>query len=189
MTHPRSDYSANKLDRPPGESTVDFRGARHAEELRALGQALEAHGRFVSLEIEVQGSGYWVRAELDENSETEQSLANTIKRTFRSLIQSDPRIIELYYSAEEIQELIQNGQAQRWDSNVAPDHHNLSQVLRTVGAYIDQLGQTTLIGIFVKGRRITMRYSEIKESTQDIELFYNKSVSMYLHRTTRLNPL
>ena len=127
MIYPRMDYSANKLDEAPGESEVDFTNTRYAEELRALGQALEAQGRFVSVEIEVQGGGYWVRAEVDESSEAEPSFGTILKRTFRSLIQSDSRIIEVRYGAEEIQELIQNGQARRW---IRTRHRTISACLK-----------------------------------------------------------
>jgi hypothetical protein len=189
MIYPRVDHSATNLAESAGESDVDLTSSRYAEELRAVGQALEAQGRFASVEIEVQGSGYWVRAEVDESSKAEASFGTILKRTFRSLVQSDPRTIELRYSAEEIQQLVQNGQARRRGSNAAPDPFSLSQILRTAGAYIDGLGQTTLIGVVVKDRWITIRCSQIKESTQDIEFFYNYSVKMYLRRKNRSAPM
>jgi hypothetical protein len=185
MIYPRVDHSATNLAEPAGESDVNLTSTRYAEELRALGQALEAQSRFVSVEIEVQDSGYWVRAEVDDSKEAGESFGTILKRTFRSLVQSDSRTIELRYSAEEIQKLVQNGQARRRGTNAAPDPFSLSQILRMAGAYVDELGQTTLIGVVVKDRWITLRYSEIKESKQDIQFFYNYSVKMYLRRKNR----
>jgi hypothetical protein len=177
------------LNERAGESDVDLTSTRYAEELRAVGQALEAQGRFVSVEIEAQGSGYWVRAEADESAEAEESFGSVLKRTFRSLVQSDSRTIELHYGAEEIQKLVQDGKARRRGTNAAPDFFSLSQTLRMAGTYIDGLGLTTLIGVVVRDRGITIRYSQIKESKQDIQVFYDYSVKMYLHRKTRSAPM
>jgi len=177
------------LNERGGESDVDLTGTRYAEELRAVGQALEAQGRFVSVEIEAQGSGYWVRAEVDESEEAEESFGSILKRTFRSLVQSDSRTIELRYSAEEIQKLVQDGQARRRGTNAAPDFFSLSQTLRMAGAYIDGLGLTTLIGVLVKDGGITIRYSQIKESKHDIQVFYDYSVKKYLRRKNSSVPL
>lgn len=177
------------LNERAGESDVDLTSTRYAEELRAVGQALEAQGRFVSVEIQARGSGYWVRAEVDESAEAEESFGSILKRTFRSLVQSDSRTIELHYSAEEIQKLVQDGKARRRGTNAAPDFFSLSQTLRMAGTYIDGLGLTTLIGVVVKDRGITIRYSQIKESKQDIQVFYDYSVKLYLHRKTRSAPM
>lgn len=189
MIYPCADHSATHLAESVGESDVDLTSTRYAEELRAVGQALEAQGRFVSVEIEVQGSGYWVRAELEESKEAGESFSAILKRTFQSLVQTASRTIELRYSAEEIQKLAQNGQARRQGTNAVPDHHSLSQILRLAGAYIDELSQAALIGVVVKDGWFTIRYSEIKELKQDIQIIYNNSIKKYLHRKYRGEPL
>ena len=61
MIYPRADHSATDLAESAGESDADLTNTRYAEELRAVGQALEAQSRFFSVEIEVHDSGYWCR--------------------------------------------------------------------------------------------------------------------------------
>jgi hypothetical protein len=193
MNYPRVDNSGTNLTEPAGESDLDLTSIRYAEELRAVGQALEAQSRFVSVEIEAQGSGYWVRAAVEESKNADKSFGAVLKRIFRSLVQSDKQTtsptIELRYSAEETKKLVQNGQVRRHDTNAAPDPFSLSHTLRTAGAYIDGLGQATLIGLAVKDCWITIRYKnasgQIKELKQDIQFFYDYWVKMYLRRKNR----
>jgi len=197
MNYPRVDNSATNLAEPAGESDLDLPSTRYAEELRAVGQALEAQSRFVSVEIEAQGNGYWVRAAVDESKKPGESFGAILKRTFRSLVQSDKhttsQTIELRYGAEEIQKLVQNGQARRHDTNAAPDPFTLCHILRIAGAYIDGSGQATLIGLAVKDCWITIRYKnasgQIKELKQDIQFFYDYWVKMYLRRKNRSAPM
>jgi len=196
MIYHHVENSATNLDEPAGEGVFDLISTRYTEELRAVGQALEAQS-FVSIEIEAQGSGYWARAELDERKKAGESFGAILKRAFRSRVQSDKQrtsgIIELRYSAEEIQKLIQNGQARRRDTSAALDPFSLSHILRTAGTYIDGLGQTTLIGITVRDPWIIVHYmnasGQIKELKQDIEFFYNAWVKFYLRRKNRPAPM
>ena len=164
MNYPRVDNSATNLAEPAGESDLDLPSTRYAEELRAVGQALEAQSRFVSVEIEAQGNGYWVRAAVDESKKPGESFGAILKRTFRSLVQSDKhttsQTIELRYGAEEIQKLVQNGLAQRHDASATPDPFSLSHILRMAGAYVDGLDQATLIRATLEDRWITIRYKD-----------------------------
>jgi hypothetical protein len=197
MNYPLVDNSATNAAEPAGERDLDLAGTRYAEELRAVGQALEAQSRFVSAEIEAQGNGYWVRAAVEESKNAGESFAAILKRTFRSLVQSDKHTIsptiELRYSAEETEKLVHDGQARRHDTNAAPDPFSLSHTLRTAGAYVDGLGQATLIGIAVKDCEITIRYQnasgQIKELKQEIQFFYDYWVKMYLRRKNRSAPM
>ena len=196
MIYHHVENSATNLDEPAGEGVFDLISTRYTEELRAVGQALEAQS-FVSVEIEAQSSGYRARAELDERKKAAESFGAILKRAFRSRVQSDKQrtlgIIELRYSAEEIQKLIQNGQARRRDTSAALDPFSLSHILRTAGTYIDGLDQTTLIGITVRDPWIIVHYmnasGQIKELKQDIEFFYNAWVKFYLRRKNRPAPM
>jgi len=163
MNYPPVDNSATNLAEPPGEGDLDLTSTRHAEELRAIGQALETQ-RFISVQVEAQDSGYWVRAEVDNSRNAGESFGAILKRTFRSLVQSDEQpsseTIELRYSAEEIQKLVQNGLAQRHDASATPDPFSLSHILRMAGAYVDGLDQATLIRATLEDRWITIRYKD-----------------------------
>lgn len=116
------------------------------------------------MQVEAQDSGYWVRAEVDNSRNAGESFGAILKRTFRSLVQSDEQpsseTIELRYSAEEIQKLVQNGLAQRHDASATPDPFSLSHILRMAGAYVDGLDQATLIRATLEDRWITIRYKD-----------------------------
>jgi hypothetical protein len=197
MIYHRLKNSATNLDEPAGESVFDLTSTRYTEELRTLGQALEAQS-IVSVEIEAQGRGYRARAELDERKKARGSFGAILKRAFRSLVQGDKqttsRITELCYSAEEIQKLVQNGQARRRDTSAVLDPFSLPHILRTVGTYIDGLGQTTLIRITVKDRGIIIVHyknasGQIEELKQDMEFFYCAWIKFYLRRKNRSRPM
>ena len=157
------DYGTNP-DEPAGTSDVDLITLRYAEELRAVGQALQEQG-FVSIDLEVEGDGYRVRAQTDRSKKADSSFAAIVKQfrlSIDSLLQTKeqatPRSVELRYGAEEIQELIQEGVARRFDTHAVPEHFSLSNSLRQTGAYVDRLDHATLVRVVVKGRWITIRY-------------------------------
>ena len=190
---------ATKLDERVEESDVAFRSARYADKLRAVGQALEAQ-RFISVELEVEGDGYRVRAEVDQSKKADSSFGAIVKHFLLSLgsllqttKQPTDRAIELSYGAEEIQKLIQEGAARRLDTHAAPNPFSLSHILRQTGAYLDGLDHATLVRAAVKDGWITIHYKNssgrLKELKQDIQFFYDYWVKMYLHRSDRLAPM
>jgi hypothetical protein len=198
MEHGRAANSVTKLDEPADRSVVDLTTLRYAEELRAVGHALEAK-KFISVELEAEADGYRVRAEVDPSKKA-SSLGAIVKQfllNFASLLQTEKpppaRAIELRYGAEEIQKLIQEGLARRLDTHAVPDPYGLSNILRQTGAYLDSLDHATLVSVVVKGRWITIRYKngsgQIKEVKQDVQFFYGYWVKMYLRRSDRSAPM
>jgi hypothetical protein len=199
MDYNRANNNAIKFDEPTGTSVIDLIPLRYAEELRAVGQALEAQ-RFISVELEVEGDGYRVRAEIDQNKKADWSFGAIVKQfllRFGSLLQTKKqptgRVIELRYGTEEIQKLIQEGAARRLDTHAVPDPFSLSHILRQTGAYLDSLDPATLVRVAVKGGWITIHYKngsgQLKEFKQDIQFFYGYWVKMYLHRSDRAAPM
>ena len=167
----------------------------HAEELRALGQLLEMR-EFAFVALEATESGYKIEAQVDERKQTVHSLGAIVKRFFsnvgsfhRNNRQSTTRKIELRYNAQEIEQLIQDGIARRQPTNTTPDPFSLSNILRSVGAYLDGFHHATLIHVAVEDRWITVRYRQgsgsVKELKQDIQFYYDYWVKMYLHRSER----
>ena len=191
--------SATKLDERVEETDITLRDACYAEELRAIGNALEARG-VISVEVAVEGDDYRVRAEIDQSKKADSSFGASVKQfllRFGSLLrtkkQPTARAIELRYGAEEIQKLIQDGVARRLDSHAVPDPFSLSQILRQTGAYLDGLYPATLVRFVLRDRWITIHYKDgsgqLKELKQDIQFFYDYWVKMYLRRSDRPAPM
>jgi hypothetical protein len=62
--------------------------------------------------------------------------------------------------------------------------------LRGVGAFLDYRPETTLTGISVEDRWVTVRYKtaegHIEQAKQDVAYFYNYWVKIYLRRSHNL---
>ncbi len=181
----------------PAES--DSALVSYAEELRAVGQALEPQ-KFASVELEVEGDGYRICAEVDQSEKDDSSLAAILKNVLRSfapfprksVTPTRASLVELRYGPAEIQKIIQQGITRRLDIHALPDHFSLSHILRQAGAYLDGLHHATLVGVALEGRWITVRYKDsrgqLKELKQDLQFFYDYWVKMYLRRSGRTAP-
>ena len=70
-----------------------------------------------------------------------------------------------------------------------PDPQALSQILRSAGAYLDTRKGSSLIGIMMRERDMTIRFEttsrRLEEMRQDIDYFYDYWVKMYLRRNKR----
>jgi hypothetical protein len=199
MDYGRAKNNGANPDEPASASDVGLITLRYAEELRAVGQALQEQG-FISIDLEVEGDGYLVRAERDRSKKTDSSFAAIVKQfllSFGASLQTKeratPRAVELRYGTEEIQKLIQEGIARRLDTRAVPDHFSLPNILRQTGAYVDSLDHATLVRVVVNGSCITIRYKDgsgqLKNFKQDIQFFYDYWVKMYLHRSNRPEPM
>jgi hypothetical protein len=137
---------------------------------------------FEDFDVESQEDSFFVRGIVRSAQQQRQSLLQAMLRKSRN---RDARFIELRYTAEDVQRLEQEGQSRRRDSNGMPDFYNLSQILRTVGAYVDSK-HTRMRKLYKRGMKLTLEY-ETAEGLPNIEehtvsSFYNFFVHMYLHR-------
>jgi hypothetical protein len=99
-------------------------------DLRAIGQALELRGITV-FEIKNQPGRYVVRGTPDKPS----SLIASMRRWARKDEGDSAGTIN--YSAQEIEEIERQGKKKRVKSDRLPDFYNLSNTLRTLGAYLN----------------------------------------------------
>ena len=117
-----------------------------AQLLRPVGQILEPM-QLESFSLRIEAEGIAVRAEKREEKHTappEVSL-RVVWQTFRRK-KSDPAsepqpssgVLELHYSSDEITRADTEGQSRRNAAGGTPEAHNLSQILRAVGGYVDQ---------------------------------------------------
>lgn len=167
----------------------------YARELRAVGQALESRHVY-SLDLELEGGLYVVRGKVTASRYAESSFSAFIQDLISgvgSALTGSPRRamyeIDLSYKPQEIADLDSKGRAQRRNANQNPDPYSLAQKLRGVGSFLDYRPETTLAGVSVEDRWVTVRYvtgeGRIEEAKQDVTYFYNYWIKMYLRRSQR----
>ena len=194
----------NKMKLPPEpefEQRIENSALSHkntyARELRAVGQALEAQHVF-SLDLELKGGHYVVRGKVTAADYAQSSFSGFIQ-DFVSGVGSaltggrrrSDYEIDLAYHPEDVDKLDAKGRAHRRDGEHNPDPYGLAQKLRGVGSFLDYRPETTLTGLSVEDRWVTVRYrtaeGRIEQAKQDVTYFYNYWVKMYLRRSLRPN--
>jgi hypothetical protein len=166
----------------------------YAQELRAIGQALEAR-TLVALDLERLGDIYVARGTIGRKGRAGFPLLDSLRDAISSALhhqdggQKAGGGLEMRFSSEQIHALELQGRARRRDSNQTPDAHSLSQMLRGAGAYLDARHRISLVGVNFRDRWLTLRYKtadgRLEQAVQDIEFFYNLWVKMYLQRSNR----
>jgi hypothetical protein len=167
----------------------------YARELRAVGQALEARHLF-SLDLELADGLYIVRGKITASKYAESSFSAFLKdqlAAIGSVLRGKRRPaiyeIDLRYKPQDVEELDSKGRVRRRNAERIPDPYSLSQKLRGVGSFLDYRPETTLAGISVEDRWVTVRYrtaeGRIEQAKQDVAYFYDYWVKMYLRRTGR----
>jgi hypothetical protein len=176
----------------------------YAQPLRAIGQALEALS-LQSFELEPRGGDFYVRGTLARtNSElsSEGVTPDQLGVIWGKVpdFKSEERIpqapqsasvltsIELHYTTKDVDRLEQEGRLRRGESQRLPDVLSLSQVLRCVGAYLNQK-RARLLKLRREGESVSVEYettlgSQLKETLVTAEL-YDIWVRMYLQRAER----
>ena len=101
----------------------------YEQDLRAIGQALETRGITV-FEIKNQPGHYAVRGTADNPS----SVIAGIRRWLRGS-ETDPSGT-IHYTGQEIDAIERQGKKKRSKPGRLPDFYNLSNTLRTLGAYL-----------------------------------------------------
>jgi len=178
---------------PDPKPASEVEAFSYAKELRALGQALEKQN-FSSVDLEIEEGIYVVRGKATASREARSSFS----RFIRDLIcganshltnKNGMHDMDLRYSPEEIERFESAGQAKRIASNKMPDPYSLSQILRGAGSFLDHRKETSLVGITIKDRWVTVRYEtaegRLEQAKQDLFYFYDYWVKMYLRRSSR----
>jgi hypothetical protein len=105
---------------------------QYAEELRAIGQALAAKG-VAGFELYRLPAGYFVK-DLRENT---PSSATKMWNWLRGQRYSNVEFVTYGFELIDVEELSKNGKARRSTSGLVPQFREPSNILRTIGAYID----------------------------------------------------
>jgi hypothetical protein len=164
--------------------------------LRPVGQMLEAL-QVESLSLRVEEAGVSVRAQKRPERQTAErnlSLHVTWQIFRRKKSEAAPQpqpssgVLDLHYSHDDIMRMDSQAQAQRTGTGGSPEAHTLSQILRAVGAFVDQK-QGRLLGVSIEGQDITIEYeSALKKALTEkftVPSLYDYWVKMYLRRRER----
>ena len=94
----------------------------------------------------------------------------------------------MHYTHDDIARMDNEGQSKRTGAPGSPEAHTLSQILRAVGAFVDQK-QGRLLGVSKEGQDISIEYeSALKHDLVEkftIASLYDYWVKMYLRRRDR----
>ncbi len=176
----------------------------YAQPLRAIGQALETLN-LTSFEIEPVGEDFYVKGilvaahpELSEDSISREKL-NAVWGKLPKTERANPDLdetkvapvltpIELQYTRKDVDRLEQEGQAKRSDPHRVPDTSSLSQILRCVGAYLNQKA-ARLVKIARNAEAVSVEYEtslgSIHKETLEVSQMYDLWVRMYMQRAER----
>jgi hypothetical protein len=173
----------------------------YAQPLRAIGQALEVLN-IQNFEMEPVGDDFFVSGQMPvdllnnpSNAEKLRTIWGTLSSTGDGLDEKDGRRdlamlsrIELFYTALDVERLEKEGRSRRGNSSQTVDAASLSQVLRCIGAYLNQK-RARLCKIMRQIDCLIIEYetslgSRIKE-TLTVKDLYDLWVRMYMQRSER----
>jgi hypothetical protein len=175
----------------------------YAQLLRAIGQALEVL-KFGSFEMEFVGGDFLVYGSADTS--TEQEEARRIRERLRKFVWEAlpgetaseaeielamsrwPAKLHLRYTPKDMDRLEETGKAKRHTDSGVPDIANLSQLLRTIGAYIEKK-RVRLVRISRYGESLAIEYDhangERRTETVSAGSLYEFWAELYLQRAGR----
>ncbi len=164
--------------------------------LRPIGEALEPL-QIESFSLRIENEEILISAQKREERHPPpvDSTIHSVWDIFRrKKVEAPPtprpslRTLEIRYSYDDIARMDTEGASKRIATGEKPDPHALSQILRAVGAFVDQK-QGRLLGVTMEGHDIAIDYeSALKQKTtakHTVASLYDYWVKMYLHRRER----
>lgn len=163
--------------------------------LRPVGQMLEPL-QIESFSLKVEDGGVAVFADKRETRQPAQNVSLKVSwqifRRKKAETEPEPQpssgSLEIHYSHDDIARMETEGQGKRTGAPGSPEAHTLSQILRAVGAFVDQK-QGRLLSVAKDGQDITIEYeSALKRASTEkftVASLYDYWVKMYLRRRER----
>ena len=176
----------------------------YAQPLRAIGQALETLN-LRSFELEPLEEGFYVRGIL-ANAPPELSADRVTAEKLKAIwgifsADGKERVpqgataapvlspIELQYTPKDVDRLEEQGRAKRVDPHRTPDAASLSQILRSIGAYVTQK-PARLLRLSRDEDSLSIEYrtslGSVLRETLAVGELYDIWVRMYLQRAERI---
>jgi hypothetical protein len=177
------------------------RPSEYAQLLRAIGQALEVL-EFGTFTMEFTGRDFLVRGSAVTSAEQEEARAireRVIRFVWEALpgerapeaeiefaMSTWPAKLNLRYTAKDMDRLERQGKAKRQNVAGVPDVASLSQLLRTIGAYVEEK-QARLVKIARYGESLAIQYDTVdgerREEMVSAASLYEFWVQLYLQRS------
>jgi hypothetical protein len=165
--------------------------------LRSVGQMLEPLN-VESFALRVDSGRVSVRANRRVERQTQPSPDLSLRVVWQALRPKKPDaldepkpssgVVELTYSHDDIARIDNEGKSKQNESGSKPDAHALSQILRAVGAYVDQK-QGSLMAVTKDGQDIKIEYhlpsNQKLTETFTVSSLYDFWIKMYLRRRDR----
>ena len=165
--------------------------------LRPIGGALEPL-QIESFRLRIENQEILISAQKREERHppavdtTVQSVWDIFRRKNKIVAPPTPspalRTLEIRYSYDDIARMNTEGASKRVAAGEKPDPHALSQILRAVGAFVDQK-QGRLLGVTMEDHDFAIEYeSALKQKTTEkhtVASLYDYWVKMYLRRRDR----
>jgi hypothetical protein len=174
----------------------------YAQLLRAIGQALEVL-QFGTFAMEFAGQDFLVRGSAATSTEQEAARAireKVIRFVWEAIpgeraseaeidfaMSTWPTRLNLHYTVKDMNRLEQEGKARRQNVTGVPDIASLSQLLRTIGAYVEEK-KARLVKIARYEEALVIQYETVdgdsREETVSAASLYAFWVKLYLHRSS-----
>ena len=162
----------------------------YSRQLRPLGQQLEAFG-IELFTLRVEDDGYVVTGK--KRYQPQENPEHGLWQRFRGApksSQAQPAFdaIDLRFSIEDLTRLESEGEKKRNAAGGISEAHSLSQMLRVIGAFVEQK-QGRLLGVTKEGQDIAIEYeSALHRRVAEkftVSNLYDYWVKMYLRRSAR----
>jgi hypothetical protein len=127
---------------------------RYAEELRAIGQALAA-ANVTGFELYSVPAGYFVKDLREEAPSSASIMWNWLRGQPNSKID----FVTYGFELRDVEELCERGRARRRNPGQIPRFRDPSNILRTIGAYIDGK-QAELLEVHKRPISVTVAYRD-----------------------------
>ena len=165
----------------------------YARDLRVVGQLLERR-QVSSADLVCVADAYIIRGIQKPNGESRSDgqFSRRLMMRLDAILHGDfhrslrSGVIDLRYDLEEIVNADYVARRRRSKISPLPDPYSFSHILRSAGAYLDGRKNSSLIGISLQDRWVTIRFETAEghpeEVKQSLQYFYDYWVKMYLRR-------
>jgi hypothetical protein len=153
----------------------------YARILRTLGYALET-SRVVNFDLTIENNVYTIKGNVIPARKVSRGWMSQIcgllakHRSSPSTEAATERIL-LRFSIDDIQSMEAEVRDRRGAASESPDPLSLSQLLRVIGAFMDNRNGEELLGVRIDDRWVTInhvsRNNQLLKTTHDIDYFYD----------------
>ena len=172
-------------------------GFRLSQLLRPVGQMLEPLN-LESFALRIDSEKVSVQAQKRVERQTLPPPEMSLRVVWQALRHKKPEskeeakptsgVVELSYTRDDIERIDSEEKSKRKETGGRPDAHALSQILRSVGAYVDQK-QGRLLSVTKDGQELRIEYESLSKQpvteSFTVSSLYDFWIKMYLRRRER----